>query len=336
MGYDFHSKRFEVAVILTTLALCALLLAQGATSLVATKLLPSEQSPVTLNLTAASENPLPGSRPPNVQAILKRNMFDPKTGPLWPPKRSEEPEDAVGEEAEEEDVLAPGEMPPPCEGSLRVVAAVFSPSNPEWSFVQISSGSDAPLLYRPGNEIDGKQIDSVYPKAVFLKDSNKLCSLTIFEKGTAGGAAKPKAAAKAPEEKAPKAAARRSSDGFSQDDFDSNITKVSDTKYSVNRELLDKVLANQGQLMRSARVVPHEQNGEVVGVKLYGIRRKSLFGQLGLQNGDLLRTINGHNMGSPDSALEAYARLRGADFLSVAVTRRGQPVTLEYEISGKK
>ena len=219
---------------------------------------------------------------------------------------------------------------------MRVVASVYSERNPEWSFAQISSGADAPLLYRPGNEIGGKQVDSVYPKAVYLKDGTRLCSLTIFEPAGGAPSAKPKGVAKPAEDANPPAASSRSSDGISSEDLDANITKISETKYSINRELLNKVLANQGQLMRSARVVPHEQNGEVVGVKLYGIRRKSLFGQLGMQNGDLLRTINGHNMGSPDSALEAYARLRSADFLSVAVTRRGQPVTLEYEISGKK
>jgi general secretion pathway protein C len=46
----------------------------------------------------------------------------------------------------------------------------------------------------------------------------------------------------------------------------------------------------------------------------------------------MLRTINGFDMTSPDSALEAYARLREAQRLSVAVTRRGQPVTIDYNI----
>ena len=84
--------------------------------------------------------------------------------------------------------------------------------------------------------------------------------------------------------------------------------------------------------MRSARIVPHEENGQVVGVKLYGIRRNSLLGKLGLQNGDLLRTINGFEMSSPDTALEAYSRLRSASNLSVAVTRRGRPMNIDYDI----
>jgi general secretion pathway protein C len=69
-------------------------------------------------------------------------------------------------------------------------------------------------------------------------------------------------------------------------------------------------------------------------VKLYGIRRSSLLGKLGLQNGDMMRTINGFDMSSPDSALEAYTKLRSAGNLSIATVRRGAPVTMEYDIVG--
>jgi general secretion pathway protein C len=46
----------------------------------------------------------------------------------------------------------------------------------------------------------------------------------------------------------------------------------------------------------------------------------------------MLRTINGYDMSSPDSALEAYARLRTADHLTLSIVRRGQPTTIDYNI----
>ena len=114
--------------------------------------------------------------------------------------------------------------------------------------------------------------------------------------------------------------------------MEAGINRVSDTSFNVQRTFVDQILAHQGELMRTARIIPHEQGGRVVGVKMYGIRRSSLLGKLGLQNGDMLRTINGFDMGSPDSALEAYARLRNADHLSLQVVRRGQPTTIDYSI----
>jgi general secretion pathway protein C len=175
-------------------------------------------------------------------------------------------------------------------------------------------------LYRLGGSLENRTVDSIYPEAVFMKGSNGvLCSLTMFK------------SANAPPPKPPAPAAVPEASGDAE--LDQGIKQQSDTKYSVRRSLVDKLLQNQAELMRSARVVPHEENGRVVGVKLYGIRKTSLFGKLGLQNGDMLRTINGFDMGSPDTALEAYAKLRTASNLSLAIVRRGNAVTMEYNIA---
>ena len=72
---------------------------------------------------------------------------------------------------------------------------------------------------------------------------------------------------------------------------------------------------NQAELMRSARIVPEQENGKVVGIRLFGIRPETLLGTLGLENGDRLQTINGFDMASPEKALEAMRRAlaMGAD-----------------------
>jgi general secretion pathway protein C len=318
---EFSPKRMRVLVVLVTLACCAFFLAQGTTQLVAATWMP----PRVANAgkpTSANDTPAKGELPPDKTLILARNMFDPSTGPLWPPKLG--PETTLPPmDTSTTQTLADGQMPPACEGSVRLVAAIYSTLAPEWSFASLSTGSGSPLLYRPGNSVDGKEVDSVYPEAVFLKQTNgALCSLTMFKPPTPP-APPPTAAAAKPAE-------AKESGG---EELDRGIRQQSDTKYQVQRNLVDKLLSNQAELMRSARVVPHEENGRVVGVKLYGIRRSSLLGKLGIQNGDMLRTINGFDMSSPDSALEAYAKLRSANNLSVAVVRRGAAVTMEYQIA---
>src|SRR5690606_30065984 len=107
---------------------------------------------------------------------------------------------------------------------------------------------------------------------------------------------------------------------------------VSDTEFNVDRTVVDKILEDQAELMRSARIVPEQKDGKVVGVRLFGIRPDTLLGSLGLQNGDRLESINGFNMASPERALEAYARLRTANNLNVKVNRRGSPVSIDYRI----
>ena len=112
----------------------------------------------------------------------------------------------------------------------------------------------------------------------------------------------------------------------------SKIQKVSATEFNVDRQVVDKILENQAELMRSARIVPEQENGKVVGIRLFGIRPDTLLGTLGLENGDRLQTINGFDMASPEKALEAYARLRTADHLTVQVNRRGQNTNLDFNI----
>ena len=65
---------------------------------------------------------------------------------------------------------------------------------------------------------------------------------------------------------------------------------------------------------------------------MMGIRDDSLLGVLGMKNGDRLQTINGFDMSSPEKALEAYARLRTADKLTVQVNRGGKNMNLDYNI----
>jgi general secretion pathway protein C len=115
-------------------------------------------------------------------------------------------------------------------------------------------------------------------------------------------------------------------------DIASKIQKVNPTEFNVDRSVVDQIMENQAELMRSARIVPEQENGKVVGVRLFGIRPDTLLGTLGLQNGDRLETINGFNMASPEKALEAYARLRTADHLTVTVNRQGKPVNIDFNI----
>jgi general secretion pathway protein C len=318
---ELSPKRIRVFIVLATLACCAFFLAQGSTQLVAAAWMPARATTPKTAPTGA-DTPAKGELPPDKTAILARNMFDPTTGPLWPPKTTAPDAAALAaEQGEAGQQLLDGQMPPACEGSVRLVAAIYSTRNPEWSFASLSTGSGSPLLYRLGNQIDGKEVESVYPEAVFLKQTNgSLCSLTMFRP--------PNAPTPPPAAKPAEAPAK--ADG---DETDRGIRQQSETKYQVQRSLVDKLLSNQAELMRSARVVPHEENGRVVGVKLYGIRRSSLLGKLGIQNGDMLRTINGFDMTSPDSALEAFAKLRSANNLSVAMVRRGSAVTMEYQIA---
>ena len=101
---------------------------------------------------------------------------------------------------------------------------------------------------------------------------------------------------------------------------------------TVDRSLVEKLLSNTTMLATSARFVPSIKDGKPNGFKLYAIRPQSIFGRIGLQNGDTIKAINGSEMTTPDAALGLYTKLRNASHLSVQVERRGETVALDYTI----
>ena len=220
---------------------------------------------------------------------------------------------------------------PNCAGTVRVVGTTVIPRRPAQSFASIAGASGTPMLYREGMNVEDWQLLSIETHRVLMQPSGgALCQVVMFAQEGAPPARPPAATTPAPS--AVRVSTSTNSSGPSTAELDSNITRVSDSQYRVNRTLLNSVLEDQGALMRSARVIPHQEGGQTVGVKLYGIRRNSLLGRLGIQNGDMLRSVNGFNMTEPDEALRAYTRLRNAENLTVSLVRRGQPVNIEYAV----
>jgi general secretion pathway protein C len=113
---------------------------------------------------------------------------------------------------------------------------------------------------------------------------------------------------------------------------DAGVRKLDDTTYEVDRSLVEKVLANPTAVARGARIVPSVKNGQPNGFKLYAIRPSSVYAKIGLMNGDTLHAVNGFELNSMDKALEVYTKVRESSSLSVSITRRGKPVTLNYTV----
>ncbi len=104
------------------------------------------------------------------------------------------------------------------------------------------------------------------------------------------------------------------------------------TNCTVDKAFVEKLMANPAQLAKQARIVPAVADGETKGYKFYGIRPGSLPKLLGLKNGDLLTSVNGHELESLDQAMDLYNKLRRASHLSVSIERKGQVIQKEIDI----
>jgi general secretion pathway protein C len=321
--FDILIKKYFAGVVLAFVALAAYFQAAGATQLFGAALALSGSA-------AFPARPLPvlaatSRERPSAQPIISRNPFDSVTGPL----DAEKIPDGPTPDKKELDINTDPLAAPPCDSPQ--VFIVTESTDPLWSVAALQApGDPRPRMHRVGDDVAGKHIEFIgyNPRentpSVWFSSGGTLCQTMLFRTQPAQPAAATPVASAPP----------LPSGGPSgvPADIASKIQKVSDTEFNIDRSVVDKILENQAELMKSARIVPETKDGKVLGIRLFGIRPDTLLGTLGLQNGDRLEAINGFNMGSPEKALEAYARLRTAQNLNVNVNRRGNPVAIVFNI----
>lgn len=325
-------------VVAALLGLAIYFQAAGAVELVAARafaLAPQDEGSVSAKNRRVRREPVARAGASNGDPILARNPFDSVTGPLDRTPLSVTIPDAPAKSLDLSDPLSA----PEC---ADVVLNIVSESvDPEWSLAQLKGPGDADAsTRRVGDEVGKLKVAYIgfnamkASPAVWLVGDDSVCQALLFsDKGAASGEAAPAApvASAAPAEAAPSRRSRRGAPAVPAE-ISEKIQKISETEFQVDRSVIDNILENQATLMRSARIVPEQKDGKTVGIRLFGIRQDTLLGTLGMQNGDRLEKINGFDMASPEKALEAYARLRTAESLNVQLTRRGQPLNIDYKI----
>jgi general secretion pathway protein C len=324
VAFDALLKKYFSVVLLALVATMAYLQASGAMKLFGGALAPDEKTLTQAPKLNASLPPaVPHAQQRSGEPILSRNPFDSQTGPL-----NASGVDMSELPAPKADLSNPLSAPA-CDG-IRV-SIITESSDPTWSIAALQGpGEQSPSIRRVGDTVGTYQVAYIgfnpveASPSVWLTNAGTLCQLLLFSKQPT-----PAPAVAGP---APAPPPTRGGPSSVPQDISSKIQKVSETEFNVDRSVVDKILENQAELMRSARIVPEQQAGKVVGIRLFGIRPDTLLGTLGFQNGDRLESINGFNMASPEKALEAYARLRTASNLNVKVNRRGKPLSIDFRI----
>jgi general secretion pathway protein C len=318
MKLDQILRRYFWAVVGSLVAVAAFLHAQALTQIIGFSRLGLDEAQLTAAPPVSRAAPANSSVAKNTSAdaILSRNPFDHVTGAL---NKVLVPDEVVAAAPDMSDPF----HAPQCEG-LKVLVIAAS-TDPDWSFAALVTGSGAEaksVLRRRGGDVGGKTVEFISWDRVWLASGSALCQLEMFKPPSAKETT-PAPAAPPPPKEGP---------GQVDPEITKGVRRVSANEFDVDRGVVDKILENQAELMRQARIVPEQENGKMVGIRLFGVRPDTLLGVLGMENGDRLQTINGFDMTSPEKALEAYARLRTADQLTVQVNRRGSNMNIDYNI----
>ena len=165
------------------------------------------------------------------------------------------------------------------------------------------------LVLRPNRPLDGATLVSLGPHEAEVRDADgRVCSVRMGALAETVVSADP-----SPQPSAPTG---------------DEVMRIGERHYRLSRSLLDAPAPLHGQ----PRVVPHATDGRTDGARIYGVRPGSLVARAGLENGDLLRAVDGVSLTTPEVALEAYAHLRSGQPIRLTVERGGAPIELTYEV----
>lgn len=307
-------RKYLWALDLAVIGLCAVFLARAAASAVES------------NYLTAIPTPKPSARAarPVVQTtygkqteeILKRNVFCSTCPPLW----------GVAEPSSSAPV---SDVPQKTSLPLALMAIMYAPPpfGLTWSVAVVRDTEDKSMGAFPvGGKIRGATITEILETRIYFDNNAKPEYLDLLETpAQASNTYTSQPVVAATPTPAP------GGDALSAE-LDRGIKKTGEHTYEIQRATLESVLGNMSLLSRSARIVPEIKDGKAAGFRLYSVRPDGPFAKIGMQNGDVISSINGLEITSPEKALEVYSKLKSASHLSLGLERNGQKVTKDYSI----
>ena len=105
------------------------------------------------------------------------------------------------------------------------------------------------------------------------------------------------------------------------------------TKIEVDGRYRDRLIREElPNILMQASSEPVVINGEITGFRIFQFDQNSIFHKLGLQDGDVVREINGIPLNNVARTIQFLNGLREENQVHVNVLRNGSPVALELNV----
>lgn len=100
----------------------------------------------------------------------------------------------------------------------------------------------------------------------------------------------------------------------------------------MKRTEVDKVIKDPGKFLQDAASEQVMENGKIVGFKIFNIKPGSAYTQLGLQDGDVIQSVNGEPIDGIQKALEIYNQLKDSSMIRLKIGRNSKAMEITYYI----
>lgn len=91
---------------------------------------------------------------------------------------------------------------------------------------------------------------------------------------------------------------------------------------------ITSIMKNLDKYIGSARVVPYFKGGEPYGFRVSNLKEGTMVYDLGVRSGDIIRSVNGVPIRTPEDAFNAYQEMQNEASVEVELERKGESTTI--------
>lgn len=103
-------------------------------------------------------------------------------------------------------------------------------------------------------------------------------------------------------------------------------------KFMIQKALLDEKLKDIASVLTQARAIKIQNPDGTLSFKMTELDPQGIFGYLGIQDQDIITSINGKPIYDMNEIMNLFARIKGLDNLSLGIKRDGTESVQEYSI----
>lgn len=212
------------------------------------------------------------------------------------------------------------------------LAGTMVSAEPEWSIAVLHNPATQKTEFaRVGDPLLAQaEVTSISRNRVMISRNGRAeCLRPESVRKAAAARPKPVAPTPPPRPQTPTPSTPQDLDSIAQN----AVTRTGANSYNIDRNALDSVLSNPSALRDQApSVAPFYKDGKAAGFRLNGVKSGSVFSSLGIRNGDVIQSVNGQAIDSPQRAMELYQRLRQQGNIELIIERGGRPTTVTYNV----
>lgn len=177
-------------------------------------------------------------------------------------------------------------------------------------------------IYRVGDTVLGAQIERIERNRVVLSRAGRreVLELAALPASSPG----PEAARAESPSPSPAAADAREA-----------IRATGPSQFEVSRKALQARVGGMEAVLKAARLEPFVVDGKTLGLKLSGVENISMARFVGLENGDVIQSVNGQELSSMQKAFQVFQKARSQPSLNVELLRGQSRKTLSFNLGAE-